>query len=424
MQLPTTMDTVFFSLPPEIQLQALEHLSPGDLDHLFQLPALLYENRCDRYLIVRHQALVAKHSGKSLVVSNDPDLDTLSMPEIDYLIRHHIVISPCDITLALFDFTNYATSVAYMRTIFHEYLPALQNYTRNFRVRLILVENVPLDNSLLRSLFEPLRSGGFNVSWFSIKYLPGFGSQNFRDREAQVNVSELLQSGREIETDNLLLQLFSSSNLLKHLVNDNGCFYCDHLRTLDLSYNNLTEWHLRSLQFPSTLEHLNLSNNQLRRLCNLTFPHRNLTNLKSLDLSNNNIMQLNIRDYDTLCGPYSLQSINLSGNIISDYSGMFKSGFFRSLRTVDLSINLIENVSLFPESVTSIDLSGNYFALSFDSVRTVFPLGLQKLSIGVGTPYRTSNEALSKMMIKEAGLRELQELVICGRMGGFPYELY
>lgn len=423
-QVFVTMAFVFFSLPPELQSLTLHYVGPLDLDRLFGLDSLLHFRSHDPYLIVRHQALAAKYHASRLVMSNDPETLTFSLAQLDYLIRHNIVVAPRDITFEIVDFTNYASSVVFMRTLFHTYLAELARYTRNFSIRLMLVESVPLENSLLRALFEPLCSPQFNVQWFTIKYLPAFGKTIPRGT-MEVNLADWLHSGNEISMENLKLHLFDSTNLLKHLVRTDGCFHCENLRTLDLSYNNLADWHLRDLKFPSRLESLNLSNNQLRILSNSNFHHQQLTNLKSLDLSNNNLMKLQLHDYRTgPNGPYVLESVNLSGNIILDYSCMFECLFFGSIQNVDLSLNLIEKVTKFPPSVTSIDLSGNYISLSSETVNDMFPKGLRKLSVGFSAPFNHYSEELLQLMVKNAGLSELQELQCCGRTRGWPLELY
>lgn len=411
----TAMDSVFFALPPEIRQLTLSYVPPQDLVRLFLLDDLLHPNGIpDRYLIVRHQALVAKHTWSNPVMSNDEGLANFTVAELNYLIRHQIYIHPREITFAVYDFTNYPVLVKYMRSLFERYLPHLVKFTRNFNIRLILTENVTLDNSLLRFVFEPLCSSQYNVTWFTIKYLPGCG-KIARQNSVAMNLTELFHSGTEIAVENLRLHLFSSANLLKHLVDTNGCFYCDNLRTLDLSFNNLTEWSLRNLQFPPTLEHLNLSNNQLHVLCNSNFCHQNLTNLRVLNLSNNNLRRIELHDYRTgPNGPYALELVDLSGNILSEYAGMFASLFFLTVKKVDLSFNLLEHVTKFPPLVTYIDLSGNYLNLDMADVRSVFPRGLRKLRVGSNGTFSTCGEEIARQVIEESGLWDLQELQICG----------
>lgn len=416
------MDYVFFALPHELQQLTLQFLSLNDLDRLFELPALSHSISSHPYLIVRHQALAAKYASESLVLSNDVNLATIGFDQLDYLISHRIFISPKDVTLAVFDFTNYSCSIAYIRTVFSTYLPVLEKYTRNFRIRLILVESVALDNSFLRLLFEPFCSPLLNVNWFTIKYLPGF-NKNHQHRSGEMSLVHLINSASDIAIENLELHLFDSSNLVHHLVDTSGCFYCENLTTLDVSFNNLTEWSLASIKFPATLQHLNLSNNQLRELSNTSFHHQPLTSLRTLNLSNNNLMRIDLHDYRVgPNGPYVLESVNMSGNILSDYDGIFKGLFFRGIKEVDLSLNMINKVSKFPASVTSIDLSGNYLRLNFDTINAIFPEGLRKLSLGSSGLFCGDDTA--KMMIQANGLRHLQELELCGSIYDSRYLLY
>lgn len=396
------MDYIFFRLPPELRQLTLQFLPDHDLDVLFQLHHLLQPP--DAYLIVRNQALAARYHRLKLVMSNDRNLGNFTLADLQYLIENRIFIQPADITFAVYDFTNYPVLVEYMRSLFREYLPYLVKFTTDFNIRLILTENVTLDNSLLRFAFEPLCSPQYNVNWFTIKYLPGTG-RTTRENSVEMDLNLLLASTNEICIENLQLHLFSSSNLLKHLVDTDGCFYCENLRTLDLSYNNLTEWSLRNLKFPETLQLLNLSNNQLHHLSNSNFQHRNLTNLKVLNLSNNNLRKVELHDYREAAGPYQLEHLDLSGNILSEYGGMFQSSFFANLKSVNLSLNLIEKVSSFPSLVTSIDLSGNYLDLNFCDVKRVFPSGLRKLCVGSSGDIR--------QVIEDAGLWDLEVLDVC-----------
>lgn len=246
---------ILFRLPRELQTHTLSFLSGCDLDRLLELPDLEAGVQNDPYLSFRHQGLYAKYKDQSLVMSNEIGFETFTLAQLEYLIHHRIVISPKEITFVLFDFTNYTNSVAFMDSMM-KYLPVLEKFTRNFNIQLMLVENVSLDNLLLKSFFEPFFTGEYNVSSFTIKYHPGSGKHMGSRNNMSMGLAQILTTGTEIAVENLQLHLFNSSNLLGHLVDHSGCFYCNNLRTLDLSFNNLTDWHMKDIQFSSLLEHL------------------------------------------------------------------------------------------------------------------------------------------------------------------------
>lgn len=410
----STMD-IFFHFPAEIQTHILRLLSPRELDHLFQLRQLVSHPlaKYDPYLIVRHNALSAMYHRKLLVISNDAQLGKFTLSEIEYLVHHNIVISPRSITFALFDFTNYQCSLTYISAIFETYLPHLQRFTTNFNIRLILVEDVPLDNSLLKALFQPLRSSALNVNWFTIKYLAAYGTIHSRRNDMEFDMQQIYQNTEEIAVENLLLHLFNPDYLLKHLVDSTGCFYCENLRTLDLSYNNLTDWSLRHIKFPQSLEYVNLSNNLLQELSRITFPFRTLLRLEELDLSNNNLMRIEFRSHREDV-QYQLKSVNLSGNLLTTYSELFECPLFAQVESIDLSRNLLNTVSKFPTSTRSIDLSGNYFALRSDLIKDIFPQHLERLCISSGNFTGGCCEEFARTLVRDAQLRYLTELNICG----------
>lgn len=415
----------FFSLPAELQTLVLKYLAGEDLDRLFELPDLLRQDGFrSPYLVIRHQALWAKYYRQNLVMLNSDEFRKFSIPELLYLIQQDIVIAPSEITVVLFDFTDYKNLVSFMYTMFRRYFPYLKRFTKKFSVQLLLVENVPLENTLLKLLFEPLCSGEYNVNWFTIKYHPGMGKRVRENGPLQLNVNELFQSGSEIAITNLQLHLFNSNNLLKHLVDESGCFYCRNLKSLDLSYNNITDTILETLRLPTSLEHLNLSNNLLKIINNRTLPYRHLTALKSLNLSNNNIMKIELQNYSEFDGPmYSLQLVNFAGNLIADYRRIFSCKLFERVKRIDLSKNLLEKITPFPELVVSIDVSGNYFALHGHQMVGVFPRGLRRLCVSAAMPSDQCYGEFARYLIQEAELWNLGELQICGVNRELPREV-
>lgn len=411
----------FFTFPIELQKHTLTFLHPVDLDTLFELGNLQPSppKHNDNYLRMQHLALEAKYFGKQIVLSNDEKLASIKFSELDYMLMHKVCICPSDITFALFDFTNYQRTLSFTKILFERYLSVLQLFTSKFNVRLILVENVPLENNLLKSVFQPLCCANLNVL-FTIKYAPAsaHGFKHLRSNEIELNVAEYLQFNSEIAVECLLLHLFDSNNLIKHLQVENGCFCCHGLKVLNLSYNNLTDYHLSTVEFPVGLQELNLSNNQLQNLNNSTFSFSKLTSLKNLNLSNNNIMHIELRDSPQHHEPYSLKSFNLSGNILASYSSLAECRFFQGVTKLDLSRNLLDTLTPVPPSVKTLDLTGNYLTYTPETVKGIFPSGLEVLKISCSVPTDESNEVLflnaTNTLIEEARLQLLKELHICG----------
>lgn len=414
----------FFSLPYELQTLVLTNLENADLDRLFELPKLLHEGAfCSPYLTLQHQALWAKYHRQNLVFLNSAEFRKFTLRELEYLIKNGIVISPAEITVVLFDFTDYSNSVSFMYTMFNQYFGHLRKFTDRFSVQLLLVENVPLENSFLKLLFEPLRLSEFSVNWFTIKYHPGLGKRSREGGALQFSPDDLLQVGSEIAITNLQLHLFSSSNLLKHLVDDHGCFYCRNLESLDLSYNGITELVLGNLHLPASLRHLNLSNNLLNTVSNRTFLYGHLHQLRSLNLSNNNIMSFELRDTEDNGEPYVLELVNLSGNLLADCNTLFQSRLFEQVKQIDLSNNLLENVAPFPPLAVSIDISGNYLHLHGHQMAEVLPRGLRRFCVSAAMPNDNCYAEFAKILIQEAGLWSLSELLICGVHREIPREV-
>lgn len=412
----------FFSFPTELQQRTLTFLEPHELDLLFGLGQLQpgqLPTKCSEYTRIRHLALVAKFHGKQIVLSNDPKLATISFAEIDYLLAHKLGICPSEITFAFHDFTNYEKTLAFTDVLFGRYLPVLQCFTPNISVRLILVENVPLQNTFLKSLFQPLCCAHLNVT-FTIRYSPAFGKcARVRNlNELELDVALFLLANTEIAVQSLLLHLFDSTNLIKHFVADNGCFLCHGLRVLNLSFNHLTDAHLSSVQFPAGLEHLNLSNNLLQNISNSTFAYENLTSLRSLDLSNNNIMTVNLKDPASIEHEYSLRRVKLTGNILSSYSFLRQLKFFQLIDEVDLSRNLLEVLTPFPLNLKRLDITGNYFSYVPGTFKNIFPSGLEILKISYFLRSEGVDEFLfqniTDALMEESLLESLKELYVCG----------
>jgi Leucine-rich repeat (LRR) protein len=124
-----------------------------------------------------------------------------------------------------------------------------------------------------------------------------------------------------------------------------------HIKSLDLSHNNLTEIPV-AIQQLSSLEHLDLSHNQIKSLG--THMLTSLKCLKTLQLHNNKIRHV-LRD--SLIGLTSLQNLNLSRNKIRSISADFCKEF--QLQVLDLSYNFLSHIPPNLLSIRTLDVRHN-----------------------------------------------------------------
>lgn len=120
-----------------------------------------------------------------------------------------------------------------------------------------------------------------------------------------------------------------------------------HLKDLDLFYNLIDG--LRHWRPPKSLLKLDLRRNQFKILTSVQTP---LFNNKDEDLSSLRVLNLEqnlIHTIDTdICFPRTLQTLNLSGNALSQFNFTLNIGNHPSLRDLDLSRNQIEKMSIIP----------------------------------------------------------------------------
>lgn len=412
------MDLIFFLLPLELQLHTLKMIPNRYLELMFELASLgtSSPDLNSAYLVVRHLGLAAKYHNCSLVISNDEDFCTFGMKEMEYLQRHQVQIQPLEITLVFFDLSDLGSSFAYSAMLFGNYLSTLQSYTQTWHIRLILTNSHEVNFAAAAKLLQPLWLSPVGVNSFTVKYQPGMKSAISRARQSrapEVSLASESASIAPMAVERAVVQLFNASRVLETLASSGGLLSLDNLKILDLSFNNLTDYDILQIAFPSSLEELRLANNQLRRLSNLTLPFRSLCNLRLLDLANNNILQVDFSGRDNDC-EFSLDHIDLSGNLLSDFSSMYGCSIFAGLRSINLAQNLLDRVAKFPPQVQDIDLSGNYLQFRGDEIRRVFPRGLRKLSLSTGAPPDRACHEWARLLMQEGELEHLRELEICG----------
>lgn len=359
---------MLFRLPVELQHLTLSFLSPCDLDAMFELD-VLPDLPPDRYTTVRQMALYHYFSGRRITVSNTESYGGLSLilRALDYLIDNTIVIQPKEISLVLHNATPFDVNMIH-------YLAALKLYVPSFNVKLILDVKQPTKNqTAINAIFANMKAHGCNINRLYVSY-SGLGQG-----AAPSSARELDQSfyNFDVQVEYLQLHLFDSQGLVNHLNHRPHCFLCDNLRSLDLSYNNLND--LSMLRFPPGLTYLNLSNNNLSYLTNSTFNWNHLTNLNTFNLSNNNLLHIDLRSRDN--ASYSLQLVDLAGNNLIDV-GFLASPLFDSVEDIDLSHNLISTLMRFPPKTKKINLSSNYLTSLFSQPDApLFPSTLEELDI-------------------------------------------
>ncbi|XP_062121357.1 serine/threonine-protein kinase 11-interacting protein isoform X4 [Drosophila sulfurigaster albostrigata] len=151
--------------------------------------------------------------------------------------------------------------------------------------------------------------------------------------------------------------LNSVEDIITHCGGDksNG-FVWNELQTADFSYNNLRGIDT-ALEFAQHLQHLNLRHNKLISVSAIKW----LPHLKTLDLSYNCLTQLPLFHAEAC---KRLQSLNISSNYVEELLDMTK---LDALTNMDLSDNcLLEHSQLLPLSVlmtlTTLNLQGNPLA--------------------------------------------------------------
>lgn len=203
---------------------------------------------------------------------------------------------------------------------------------------------------------------------------------------------------------------FLSANVFNGAVN---------LRTLDLSHNELSIIEPDIFTFTPSLRDLNLSNN---RLHNNTFGRDgvdwidDISSLRTLDLSNNQLFYYDFMPYQTFSGLVNLETLRLGSNQIRIDYGAFASN--QQLKNLDLSYNNMTyfdlNVLLSVVTLELLNLDGNSISyasqIDLNGVAASFP-HLKSLSISENA---FSCEVLS-VIIKSLAKASIQLVVGDGK---------
>lgn len=391
------MAEILFQLPKELIVHTLSFLEPDDVTKCFGLDEILMDTSDDPFLAIKHYAIHAKYLNRQVIMSNAilDKFSQLSITKLKYLIKHNIIINPKEISFVLFDVTKFDEPMKFFRNILQSYFFHLEHYTSNFSIQLILTENFEIDHNLIKTILEPFNSNNSKISWFTIKYNPiahkrrdiydGYVEEREMLNLPYCELNDFLDTNGGFNIENLKLRLFNSIKLINQLSNKFSCFNCNSLKTLDLSYNGLNDYSLLKINFPKLLNYLDLSNNNLCFVSNTNFNLTPLENLISLNIANNNIMKFRFNTNSlTFENNFKLRYLNLSGNNLQGYTDLFtpNNKIFSNLLEIDLSRNMIKEISPFPILLKSINLKGNYLTYStHEMIGKTFPCHLHELHI-------------------------------------------
>ncbi|GEQ68170.1 hypothetical protein JCM33374_g1837 [Metschnikowia sp. JCM 33374] len=329
---------------------------------------------------------------KPLLLSNDFASKSMPLCHLRQLIDMGIHITPSEVNINVFDFTDFEGSFSLWECFSASLFQFMSRLDSRFNIELVLWENVPLDTNLLRAWLDPLIKHGIEVTNCKIRYSSSLGFVPSRNTEP-FNDYKIIEDTGAMSVENLHLNFFGPSEICRQLSPQKPCINLDSIQYLDLSFNQLTDMDLRSIQFPKALKELNLSNNSISVFDSESLPFETLSELKILDLSNNNIMRLDIcSPRDQICS--SVQVLNLSGNFLSTYSPLFGGPLFSGLQEIDLSHNLISQLSGFTESLKRVNLTGNYITKQPEPSALCFSKNLEVLGIDrflVDALYETEN---------------------------------
>ena len=173
------------------------------------------------------------------------------------------------------------------------------------------------------------------------------------------NYKNIIRALSKIPFNNLKNLIFkncelddNNTNLLNHIITTN-------LEKLDLSFNNLHELNIIFTEKTENLQNLDLSHNNIINLSQ--FAESKLNNLINLNLTYNNISDIECLGKKTHFN--NLEELNLSNNNISDINTLIENDKLINLKKLNLNYNNISNVSSLSKNKLSnlieLDLSFN-----------------------------------------------------------------
>ncbi|CAK7898043.1 hypothetical protein CAAN1_15S03598 [[Candida] anglica] len=360
------MDT-FLALPDELMVKVFTFLQPSELDDIFKLPELWLTPPTHGNRHYQHLAIYGKYHGSKVMVGSGHQSGNLGLIldrlQLDYLIGNDIFITPSEINVViqhdnwtcqtpLVEYSHYFSALTTDYNLFFRLNPdqmvdlfSCQSFN-NLTIALDSIKQLTIEHRRLLNKDIYDRGGVYETSNVS----PGASLEPSGGSRGTIS---------KLPVQSLKLSLYNPQTLISHISNmstSSSCLICSNLNHLDLSYNNIDNSILRVIgSFPPSLEHLNLSNNEIT---SVSFPIP--PQLKSLNLANNHVVDIS----PVVSGSGSLYSLNLACNGLTSTMGVSQ---FSALRHLNLSRNRIN--SLFSmdgagladlHQLRYLNLTGNY----------------------------------------------------------------
>lgn len=339
------------TLPPELSIRILTFIPPPRIEVLFGLRSISDGvHSPSKYDEIVHMALLAMFHDHHVAIFA-PDcvknaMVLLNETTLEYLHRQHLLISPRSIDV-FFLLPN-------IEAIAKKLLPYMETLSR---CRAISVQ-IQTTGSILEAQDECIQyflKQARNVSNLSIDQISHVAQQK------PCKFLELV----EASTLTLLYHNANSAKAQLQALNTNT------LKHLDISFNGLTDGNLQTVRWPELLESLNLSNNNFFHFSGDNFDLDRLSNLKHLDISNNNLMSVTIRT-----GLGKITHLNISGNNLTN-TDWLSAPTFCHLKSIDLAHNMIVTITQLPKNVEYINFRGNFLNTKWTEILGGrFPPGL------------------------------------------------
>lgn len=216
----------------------------------------------------------------------------------------------------------------------------IENLHQRAFVGLVFLINLNMENNKIRSIYPGTFSGVKKIESVNLRHnsITILSSEGFAELK---NLQTLILAENKISTIdskafNGLESLTTMDLSNNQITTVNGIFNLTRLQYLDLSYNEINNLNGQEFENLTSLLEIKLSHNKLTKIPAYEFS--TLSNLNILDLSKNNI---SVVDTNAFKGLVRLEKLDLSENNIKDIAANTLESL-HSLESVNLSYNSLK----------------------------------------------------------------------------------